>query len=165
MGTNGFMRAAALAVMLPDVTKGDHGFTILLTTQGIFFNAFFLAYIISPRVCHAFIGCVPSPQALTMLNTLSSCYRQLLMAACYRCCAEADSAGTCHKLWPCQVILCVEQLWKCKVHCKQLRTHCAYVCLLRYLEEQAVITCAQPVSHFSVYEYGLPLASVAAPAC
>ncbi len=32
------------------------GFITLTLLQGIFFNAYFLAYILSPKSCHAFVG-------------------------------------------------------------------------------------------------------------
>ena len=36
--------------------------TIILGAQGVFFNGFFLSYLISPRICHRFVGCA-SPSA------------------------------------------------------------------------------------------------------
>ena len=49
-------QAGPRSVMVPDVFS-QVNLNSVLSLQGIFFNAFFVAYIISPRVCHAFIGC------------------------------------------------------------------------------------------------------------
>lgn len=37
----------------------------VLGTQGIFFNAFFLAYLISPRICHRFVGYLEEEAVIT----------------------------------------------------------------------------------------------------
>ncbi|KAM3089163.1 inducible alternative oxidase 2 [Clarireedia jacksonii] len=39
--------------------------TMILGAQGVFFNAFFLAYIFSPRTCHRFVGYLEEEAVLT----------------------------------------------------------------------------------------------------
>ncbi len=41
---------------LSDASTAGFSMSTARTSQGIFFNGFFVAYVISPRVCHAFIG-------------------------------------------------------------------------------------------------------------
>lgn len=37
----------------------------VLATQGVFFNGFFLAYLVSPRICHRFVGHLEEEAVLT----------------------------------------------------------------------------------------------------
>ena len=40
-------------------------------TQGIFVNLFFIAYLISPRFCHRFVGCLEEEAVKTYTKLLS----------------------------------------------------------------------------------------------
>ena len=42
----------------------------VLAAQGIFFNGFFLAYLISPRVCHRFVGYLEEEAVRTYTHAL-----------------------------------------------------------------------------------------------
>lgn len=38
---------------------------LILVGQGVFYNAFFLAYLLSPRVAHRFVGCLEEEAVVT----------------------------------------------------------------------------------------------------
>jgi len=44
---------------------------MVLGAQGVFFNAFFLAYIVSPRTCHRFVGYLEEEATLTYTRELA----------------------------------------------------------------------------------------------
>ena len=39
--------------------------TMVLLTQGVFFNGFFIAYLMSPRICHRFVGYLEEEAVIT----------------------------------------------------------------------------------------------------
>ena len=39
--------------------------------QGIFFNAYFVAYVISPKLCHAFVGYLEEEAVKTYTHVIS----------------------------------------------------------------------------------------------
>jgi hypothetical protein len=43
---------------------------MILGAQGVFFNAFFLSYIISPRTCHRFVGYLEEEAVITYTRAL-----------------------------------------------------------------------------------------------
>ncbi|KZT59555.1 alternative oxidase, partial [Calocera cornea HHB12733] len=43
---------------------------IVLGAQGVFYNGFFLAYLISPRLCHRFVGCLEEEAVLTYTHCI-----------------------------------------------------------------------------------------------
>jgi hypothetical protein len=43
---------------------------MILGTQGVFFNGFFLCYLISPRTCHRFIGYLEEEVVITYTRAL-----------------------------------------------------------------------------------------------
>lgn len=43
---------------------------MVLCAQGVFFNSFFLAYIISPRICHRFVGYLEEEAVITYTRAL-----------------------------------------------------------------------------------------------
>lgn len=43
----------------------------VLVTQGVFFNAFFFAYLVSPRFCHRFVGYLEEEAVITYTRILS----------------------------------------------------------------------------------------------
>ena len=45
--------------------------TMVLGAQGVFFNGFFLAYCISPRICHRFVGYLEEEAVLTYSRELA----------------------------------------------------------------------------------------------
>ncbi|KAJ3347256.1 hypothetical protein HDU83_002283 [Entophlyctis luteolus] len=47
--------------------------SIVLITQGIFFNAYFLAYLISPQLCHRFVGYLEE----SAVHTYSLCLKDI----------------------------------------------------------------------------------------
>lgn len=54
--------------LLTFLKMGEPGFfmrTMVLGAQGVFFNAFFLAYLFSPRTCHRFVGYLEEEAVLT----------------------------------------------------------------------------------------------------
>lgn len=44
--------------------------TMISGAQGVFFNAFFLSYIISPRTCHRFVGYLEEEAVITYTRAL-----------------------------------------------------------------------------------------------
>ena len=44
---------------------------MVLGAQGVFFNAFFLSYIISPRTCHRFVGYIEEEAVLTYTREIA----------------------------------------------------------------------------------------------
>ena len=44
---------------------------VLITLQGIFFNAYFLAYILSPKSCHAFVGYLEEEAVKTYTHAIA----------------------------------------------------------------------------------------------
>jgi hypothetical protein len=44
---------------------------MILASQGIFFNAFFLAYLISPRTCHRFVGYIEEEAVITYTRAIA----------------------------------------------------------------------------------------------
>ncbi|KAK4051721.1 inducible alternative oxidase 2 [Microbotryomycetes sp. JL221] len=47
----------------------------IIMAQGVFFNAFFLAYLISPRAAHRFVGCLEEEAVLTYTQILDEIKR------------------------------------------------------------------------------------------
>lgn len=45
--------------------------TMLLAAQGVFFNVFFLAYLISPATCHRFVGYLEEEAVITYSRTIA----------------------------------------------------------------------------------------------
>jgi hypothetical protein len=45
--------------------------TMLLAAQGVFFNVFFLAYLISPATCHRFVGYLEEEAVITYTRTIA----------------------------------------------------------------------------------------------
>jgi hypothetical protein len=45
--------------------------TMILGAQGVFFNGFFLSYLISPRTCHRFVGYLEEEAVLTYTCALA----------------------------------------------------------------------------------------------
>lgn len=43
---------------------------MILGAQGVFYNGFFLAYLISPRICHRFVGYLEEEAVLTYTRVL-----------------------------------------------------------------------------------------------
>lgn len=43
---------------------------LVLGAQGVFFNGFFLAYLISPRICHRFVGYLEEEAVLTYTRAI-----------------------------------------------------------------------------------------------
>lgn len=43
----------------------------LAQMQGIFFNAYFVAYVISPKLCHAFVGYLEEEAVKTYTHVIS----------------------------------------------------------------------------------------------
>ena len=43
---------------------------MVLGAQGVFFNGFFLAYLISPRICHRFVGYLEEEAVLTYTRAI-----------------------------------------------------------------------------------------------
>ncbi|GIL56591.1 hypothetical protein Vafri_11931 [Volvox africanus] len=43
----------------------------VIAAQGVFFNAYFLAYLLSPRTCHAFIGFLEEEAVKTYTHALA----------------------------------------------------------------------------------------------
>ncbi|CAF5163064.1 unnamed protein product, partial [Rotaria sp. Silwood1] len=39
--------------------------SLVLLGQGVFFNAFFLTYLLSPRICHRFVGFLEEEAVIT----------------------------------------------------------------------------------------------------
>lgn len=46
---------------------------MILATQGIFFNAYLLAYLLSPKACHRFVGYLEEEA----VHTYTSCLKQI----------------------------------------------------------------------------------------
>lgn len=44
---------------------------MVLATQGVFFNAFFVAYLVSPRTCHRFVGHLEEEAVLTYTREIA----------------------------------------------------------------------------------------------
>lgn len=44
---------------------------LVLGAQGVFFNAFFLSYLVSPRTCHRFVGYLEQEAVLTYTRELA----------------------------------------------------------------------------------------------
>ena len=64
-----------LVLLLVLVVKPLHVFRIVTSfavLQGIFFNFFFVLYIISPRTAHSFVGCASSGFPIFNRNALQS---------------------------------------------------------------------------------------------
>jgi len=51
--------------------------TLLLFAQGIFFNSFFIAYLISPRICHRFVGYLEEEAVVTYTRCINDIERGL----------------------------------------------------------------------------------------
>jgi hypothetical protein len=41
---------------------------MVLAAQGVFFNAFFVSYLISPRICHRFVGYLEEEAGKSLKN-------------------------------------------------------------------------------------------------
>ena len=103
--------------------------------QGVFFNAYFLAYNISPKSCHAFVGYLEEEAVKTYTHAIHDldtgrlpewatkevCYAELYGAV--PCCAVLCRAV------PCCAVLC------CAVPCRAVLCHavpcCAMPCCAR----------------------------------
>ena len=53
-----------------------HASLALLCMQGMFFNAYFLAYIISPKSCHSFVGYLEEEAVKTYTHAIHDLDRQ-----------------------------------------------------------------------------------------
>ena len=56
---------------LPNARNLASNWTPCLHLQGIFFNAYFLAYILSPRSCHAFVGYLEEEAVKTYTHAIA----------------------------------------------------------------------------------------------
>lgn len=45
--------------------------TMILGAQGVFYNGFFLAYLISPRICHRFVGFLEEEAVVTYTRAIA----------------------------------------------------------------------------------------------
>ncbi|EJU00531.1 mitochondrial alternative oxidase [Dacryopinax primogenitus] len=44
--------------------------TLVLGAQGVFYNLFFLSYLISPKLCHRFVGCLEEEAVITYTHAI-----------------------------------------------------------------------------------------------
>lgn len=61
----------ALSIMHCKLLERRHLLAFLLRLQGIFFNAYFLAYILSPKTCHAFVGYLEEEAVKTYTHAIA----------------------------------------------------------------------------------------------
>lgn len=63
---------------------------LVIGAQGVFYNAFFLAYLTSPRTCHRFVGYLEEEAVITVSFALPVCAYQVILTRAQYTRAIAD---------------------------------------------------------------------------